>query len=59
MFTVRTGIIGLAQVIEIDMSTLLLAETDAKMIVSLTVKHYFEYIFMAVLCKVSEHRFMG
>ena len=52
VFAVRPGITGLAQVSDIDMSTpKLLAETDAKMIASLTVKDYFKYIFMTVLGK--------
>ena len=52
VFAVRPGITGLAQVNEIDMSTpALLAETDARMIVSLSVKNYFKYIFMTVLGK--------
>lgn len=46
---VRPGITGLAQVNEIDMSTpVLLAETDAKMIQTLDVAHYFKYILMTV-----------
>ncbi|WP_312678758.1 sugar transferase [Stutzerimonas nitrititolerans] len=49
VFDVRPGITGLAQVNEIDMSTpALLAETDQKMIQSLTVVDYFKYIFMTV-----------
>jgi len=52
VFDVRPGITGLAQVNKIDMSTpQLLAETDARMIASLTVKNYFKYIFMTVLGK--------
>ncbi|WP_313223447.1 sugar transferase [Stutzerimonas nitrititolerans] len=52
VFDVRPGITGLAQVNEIDMSTpALLAETDQKMIQSLTVKDYFKYIFMTVAGK--------
>jgi len=50
VFDVRPGITGLAQVNEIDMSTpALLAETDQKMIQSLTVVDYFKYIFMTVV----------
>jgi len=46
---VRPGITGLAQVNEIDMSTpVLLAETDAKMLQTLDVAHYFKYILMTV-----------
>lgn len=49
VFDVRPGITGLAQVSDIDMSTpQLLAETDQKMIQSLTVGHYFKYILMTV-----------
>ena len=52
VFAVRPGITGLAQVSEIDMSTPeLLAETDARMIATLTVRDYFRYIFMTVLGK--------
>ena len=52
VFEVRPGITGLAQVSEIDMSTpTLLAETDQKMIQSLTLVDYFKYIFMTVAGK--------
>ena len=52
VFDVRPGITGLAQVSEIDMSTpALLAETDQKMIRSLTLVDYFKYIFMTVAGK--------
>ncbi|BAP80141.1 MAG: sugar transferase [Pseudomonadales bacterium] len=52
VFDVRPGITGLAQVSEIDMSTpALLAETDQKMIQSLTLTDYFKYIFMTVVGK--------
>lgn len=52
VFDVRPGITGLAQVSEIDMSTpALLAETDQKMIESLTLIDYFKYIFMTVAGK--------
>ena len=52
VFAVHPGITGLAQVSDIDMSTpKLLAETDARMIASLSVKDYFKYIFMTVLGK--------
>lgn len=48
----RPGITGLAQVNDIDMSTpVLLAETDQKMLGSLTVKDYFRYIIQTVLGK--------
>lgn len=57
VFNVRPGITGLAQVNEIDMSTpALLAETDQKMIQSLTVTDYFKYIFMTVAGKGSGDR---
>ena len=52
VFDVRPGITGLAQVSEIDMSTpALLAETDQRMIRSLTLVDYFKYIFMTVAGK--------
>lgn len=57
VYAVRPGITGLAQVSEIDMSTpALLAETDQKMIQSLTLAHYFRYIFMTVVGKGSGDR---
>lgn len=57
VFAVRPGITGLAQVSDIDMSTpVLLAQTDAKMIASLTVANYFRYIFMTVAGKGSGDR---
>lgn len=57
VFDVRPGITGLAQVSEIDMSTPeLLAETDQRMIQSLTVVDYFRYIFMTVAGKGSGDR---
>ncbi|MBW6477500.1 MAG: sugar transferase [Chromatiales bacterium] len=60
VFAVRPGITGLAQVSEIDMSTpALLAETDARMIASLTVVDYFWYIFMTVLGKGKGDRVRG
>jgi lipopolysaccharide/colanic/teichoic acid biosynthesis glycosyltransferase len=47
VYNVLPGITGLAQVNTIDMSTpKLLAETDQKMIATLTVKDYFRYIIM-------------
>jgi O-antigen biosynthesis protein WbqP len=50
IYDVRPGITGLAQVTDIDMSTpRLLAETDQGMIQSLTVSHYFKYIFMTIV----------
>ena len=49
VFDVRPGITGLAQISDIDMSTPeLLAETDAKMIQSLSLKSYFTYIVKTV-----------
>jgi len=52
VYDVRPGITGLAQVSEIDMSTpALLAETDQKMIQSLTLAHYFKYILMTATGK--------
>ncbi|MGI0153070.1 sugar transferase [Pseudidiomarina sp. WS423] len=54
---VRPGITGLAQVNEIDMSTpVLLAETDARMLASLSVGDYFKYIFMTVAGRGSGDR---
>lgn len=47
VYDVLPGITGLAQVNTIDMSTpKLLAETDQKMIQTLTLKNYFRYIIM-------------
>lgn len=49
VFKVRPGITGLAQVNEIDMSTPeLLADTDARMIETLSIKNYFKYILMTI-----------
>ena len=49
VYDVLPGITGLAQVQNIDMSTpALLAQTDRKMIDSLTLKSYFKYIAMTV-----------
>jgi len=49
VYDVRPGITGLAQVSEIDMSTpTLLAETDAAMIRSMTLRDYFKYILMTI-----------
>lgn len=57
VYNARPGITGLAQVNEIDMSTpKLLAETDAKMLESLTVVNYFRYIFQTVAGKGSGDR---
>ncbi len=56
----RPGITGLAQVNVIDMSTpVLLAETDQKMLESLTVGAYFKYIFMTVVGKGAGDRVPG
>jgi O-antigen biosynthesis protein WbqP len=47
VYNVLPGITGLAQVSNIDMSTpKLLAETDQRMIETLTLKNYFRYIIM-------------
>lgn len=52
VFAARPGITGLAQVSDIDMSTPeLLAETDQRMLSSLTLANYFKYIFMTVAGK--------
>jgi lipopolysaccharide/colanic/teichoic acid biosynthesis glycosyltransferase len=49
VYNVLPGVTGLAQVQNIDMSTpKYLAETDKKMIVTLTVQNYFKYILMTV-----------
>lgn len=57
VFDVRPGITGLAQINEIDMSTpALLAETDQKMIQSLTLVGYLKYIFMTVAGRGSGDR---
>ena len=54
VFRVRPGITGLAQVKGIDMSTpALLARTDAQMIVSMSVPHYFLYLLQTVAGKGS------
>lgn len=52
VYAVRPGITGLAQVNKIDMSTpALLAETDQKMIQTLTLANYLKYIFQTVAGK--------
>lgn len=57
VYSVRPGITGLAQVNEIDMSTPeLLAQTDAQMISSMSLRNYFKYIFMTVVGKGSGDR---
>lgn len=49
IYSVRPGITGLAQIMEVDMSTPeKLAELDASMIRELNVSKYFEYIFLTV-----------
>lgn len=60
VFSVRPGITGLSQVNMIDMSTPeLLAESDAKMIVEMSVSNYFKYIFQTVAGKGSGDRVKG
>lgn len=57
VFKARPGITGLSQVNEIDMSTPeKLAESDARMIASMSVTNYFRYIIMTVLGKGSGDR---
>lgn len=52
VFDVRPGVTGLAQVSNIDMSTpALLAETDQRMIQSLTLGNYFRFILMTAIGK--------
>ncbi len=52
VYNVLPGITGEAQINKIDMSTpKLLAETDSKMIQSLTLKNYFFYILSTILGK--------
>ena len=49
VFSVRPGITGLAQVNGIDMSTPdILAETDAYMIKTMSLRNYFKYLFLTV-----------
>jgi len=60
VFYARPGITGLAQVQEIDMSTPeLLAETDARMLMSLTFKDYFGYILMTISGRGAGDRVVG
>lgn len=60
VFSARPGITGLAQVNEIDMSTpALLAETDQKMLQSLTMVAYLKYILMTISGKGSGDRIPG
>lgn len=50
VFFVRPGITGLAQISGIDMSTpKLLAEADAKMIATMSLRNYFKYILYTLL----------
>lgn len=57
VFDARPGVTGLAQVSDIDMSTpKLLAQTDAKMIATLSLGHYFKYIIQTVTGKGSGDR---
>ncbi len=52
IYRVRPGITGLAQVNEIDMSTPeLLAKTDADMILNMSIKNYFTFIFLTIAGK--------
>lgn len=52
VFDVRPGITGLSQISNIDMSTpKLLAETDAEMIRTMSLAHYFNYIFLTLTGK--------
>ena len=57
VFAVRPGITGLAQIKGIDMSTPeLLAQTDAEMIASFSLRHYFRYILLTLLGRGSGDR---
>ena len=57
VFAARPGVTGLAQVNDIDMSTpKLLAETDQRMLETLSIKDYLRYIFMTVAGKGSGDR---
>ena len=52
VYDARPGITGLAQIRGIDMSTpRLLAETDARMLEILDLRHYFRYIVLTVIGK--------
>lgn len=60
VFQARPGITGLAQVNDIDMSTpTLLAETDRRMLVSLTVSSYFKYILLTLAGRGTGDRVPG
>lgn len=57
VFNARPGVTGLAQVNGIDMSTPeLLAETDARLVASLTLSQYFRYIVLTISGKGSGDR---
>lgn len=52
VYAVRPGITGLAQLSGIDMSTPeLLAQTDAQMLRSMSLRHYLRYLLLTVLGK--------
>lgn len=52
VYHVRPGITGLAQINEIDMATPdLLAKTDAEMILNMSIKNYFTFIFLTIAGK--------
>jgi O-antigen biosynthesis protein WbqP len=60
IFDVRPGITGLAQISNIDMSTpALLAETDAQMLKTLSVRTYLQYIMLTVLGRGAGDRVKG
>jgi len=57
VYNVRPGITGLAQILEIDMSTPeLLANVDARMIKAMTISKYFKIIFLTILGRGSGDR---
>lgn len=52
IFEVKPGITGLAQISSVDMSTpKLLAKIDAKMIIKMSYKNYFRYLFLTIFGK--------
>ena len=52
VYSVRPGITGLAQINNIDMSNpTILAQTDAQMIATFSLKKYFSYIFLTIFGK--------